>query len=174
MEKQGLQKDHKDQHCRDRSWYVGERVMVRNLRPGSDWIPGVVVEILGPVTYLIDVGRDQIWKRHADQLKSIEEKPPSLTDSPTKSRALDAAHTQEVISDRDSPEPDEMAILLPRNDSPPPPPEEQPEPTEEPALPPPNPVAAPPASTPSDTLERREYPSRSRQTPNWYHAHQWH
>ena len=85
MEKQGLQKDHKDQHCRDRSWYVGERVMVRNLRPGSDWIPGVVVEILGPVTYLVDVGRDQIWKRHTDQLKSIEEKPPSLTDNPTKS-----------------------------------------------------------------------------------------
>ena len=51
--------------------------MVRNLRFGSDWIPGVIVERLGPVTYLVDVGRDQIWKRHSDQLRSIAEKPPS-------------------------------------------------------------------------------------------------
>lgn len=34
-DKQCLQKDHLDRHCtcRDRSWFVGERVMVRNLQP---------------------------------------------------------------------------------------------------------------------------------------------
>ena len=53
--------------------------MVQNSCPGAKWIPGVVIERLGPVTYLVDVNNDQIWKWHADQLKSIAEKP---TDSP--------------------------------------------------------------------------------------------
>ena len=44
--------------------------MVRNLRPGPDWIPGIVTEVLGPVTYLVDTDGGQGWKRHADQLKS--------------------------------------------------------------------------------------------------------
>ena len=68
MDRQSL---YQDQHWHDRSWYVGEHVMVRNLCPGLAWIPGVVVERLGPVTYMVDAGHDQIWKRHSDQLQSI-------------------------------------------------------------------------------------------------------
>ena len=34
----------------------GQALMARNLRPRDAWIPGVVVKILGPVTYLVDVG----------------------------------------------------------------------------------------------------------------------
>ena len=42
-------------------------VMVRNLRPGPD---GTVMEVLGPVTYIIEVEDGSRWKRHADQLKN--------------------------------------------------------------------------------------------------------
>ena len=44
--------------------------MARNLRPGPDWIPGTIAEVLGPVTYIIETDEGQRWKRHADQIKS--------------------------------------------------------------------------------------------------------
>lgn len=38
-------------------------------RPGPAWIPGEIVQQLGPVSYLVDVYGDRPWKCHADQLK---------------------------------------------------------------------------------------------------------
>jgi len=40
---------------------------VRNLRDGPKWILGIVFEQTGPVSYKVQV-RDQIWRRHVDQL----------------------------------------------------------------------------------------------------------
>ena len=147
MEKQALQKDHQDRHCRDRSWFVGERVMVRNLRPGLDWIPGVIIERLGPVTYLVDVNNNQIWKRHADQLKSCSETPPSLDGDP------------------------EPPMSRPREPAAP-----LPEPDDELFCPAP-PSVTPPVSAPgptvtepetSDSTPDRRYPSRNRQPTDFY------
>jgi hypothetical protein len=45
--------------------------MVRNLRPGPDWIPGTIVERLGPISYLVETSEHQIWKRHAEQIKEV-------------------------------------------------------------------------------------------------------
>ena len=42
--------------------------MVRNVRPGPDWIACTVLEVLGPVTYIVQTDGSK-WKRHADQLK---------------------------------------------------------------------------------------------------------
>ena len=39
-------------------------------RPGPDWIPGTIAEVLGPVTYIIETDEGQRWKRYADQIKS--------------------------------------------------------------------------------------------------------
>ena len=39
-----------------------------NLRPGPNWIPGTVAEVLGPVTYTIETDAGQSWKRHTDQV----------------------------------------------------------------------------------------------------------
>ncbi len=38
--------------------------------PDPDWIPGIIAEVLGPVTYVIETDEGQRWKRHADQIKS--------------------------------------------------------------------------------------------------------
>ncbi len=43
--------------------------MARNFRSGSAWIPGKIVQQLGPLTYLIDVSEGRLWKRHVDHLK---------------------------------------------------------------------------------------------------------
>ena len=52
-QQQSRQKAHdRRAHCRE--FLVRQSVMVRNLRPGPGWIPGVIVERLGPVSYLVE------------------------------------------------------------------------------------------------------------------------
>ena len=66
---QATQKDHHDQHARARWFTIGQSVMARNFRPGVAWIPGTIVQQLGPLTYLIDVGEGRTWKCHVDHVK---------------------------------------------------------------------------------------------------------
>ena len=73
--KQSLQKDLHDQKAQDRSWFIGQNVFVRNLQPGPDWIMGVIVERLGPMSYLVETETHQFWKHHADQLKEVVDSP---------------------------------------------------------------------------------------------------
>ena len=42
--------------------------MAKNLRPGAAWVPGLVVERVGPLTYLVQVDDGGLWKRHIDHL----------------------------------------------------------------------------------------------------------
>ena len=80
-EKQMQQKKYHDEHCRDRSYGVGQFVLVRNLRNGPNWVVGLVVTKLSPVTYEVKVN-GQVWKRHADQLMAYRgEKLPGLVAS---------------------------------------------------------------------------------------------
>ena len=66
--KQADQKISHDQHCRNRELMIGQRVMVCNLRPGPTWIPGTIIERSGPLSYVVQVKGEQVWKRHIDQL----------------------------------------------------------------------------------------------------------
>ena len=45
--------------------------MVRSFASGDSWIPAVVAEQLGPVTYLVHASGGRIWKRHVDHLKEF-------------------------------------------------------------------------------------------------------
>ena len=55
--------------------------MARNWRPGTPWVPGVVVEKLGPLSYLIQVETEQLWKRHMDHLRVLRDTPVALEQS---------------------------------------------------------------------------------------------
>ena len=46
--------------------------MIKNLRPGPDWVSGIIVERLGPVSYLVETSQRLLWKRHVDHLKPID------------------------------------------------------------------------------------------------------
>ena len=46
--------------------------MAQNIRLGPNWIPATIVEVQGPVTYLVETEDGQIWKHHLDQLKEIQ------------------------------------------------------------------------------------------------------
>ncbi len=67
LDKQSQHKSAHDRRSRPREWEVGDRVMVRNLRPGPDWVPGVIREVL--VTYIVETDEGMRWKRHTDQIK---------------------------------------------------------------------------------------------------------
>ena len=45
---------------------VGETVLVKNLRHGSRWLPGIITEVLQRA-YLVQVSQN-VWKRHEGQL----------------------------------------------------------------------------------------------------------
>ena len=58
-----------DSRARAREFTVGQSVMARNFRPGSKWVPGVIVERQGPLSYLVKVQSGDHWKRHVDHLR---------------------------------------------------------------------------------------------------------
>ena len=131
--------------------------MVRNLRPGPDWIPGVIVEVLGPVTYLIETEEGLRWKRHTDQLKSW------ITPAPEMRPVLEPRTVENPVSEPSeqpsSDEEDEMS--LGGATEPIPGAQETPEAV--------NPPVPPPPGTPEPTEPTRSYPTRVRQPPDRYH-----
>ena len=58
--------------------------MAKNLRPGPAWIPAVVVEQLGPLSYLVEIEVHGLWRCHVDLLKEFvkSEQPPSTSTTP--------------------------------------------------------------------------------------------
>ena len=45
--------------------------MIRNMRPGPKWIPGVIIERKGTLSYVVETEEKQVWRRHAEQLKVL-------------------------------------------------------------------------------------------------------
>ncbi|KAL1250466.1 hypothetical protein QQF64_018262 [Cirrhinus molitorella] len=50
---------------------VGDAVLARDYRGRERWTSGVVMAQSGPVSYTVDIGASEEWRRHADQLLSI-------------------------------------------------------------------------------------------------------
>lgn len=73
LEKQAKQKEKHYQRMKGQEWHVGQSMMAKNLRPGPNLIPGVIVERAGPLLYMIETEDKQVWQRHVDQLKELGE-----------------------------------------------------------------------------------------------------
>lgn len=56
---------------RVRSFTVGQQVLVKNYRGGEKWLNGVIREVLGPVTYNVEVNGKCV-KRHVNQMLSTK------------------------------------------------------------------------------------------------------
>ena len=49
---------------------VGDLVYARNYGSGSKWLPAMVTEVTGPVSYKVEILENQaMWRRHKDQLR---------------------------------------------------------------------------------------------------------
>ena len=64
--KQSMQKKQHDIHVRLRQLSVGDHVLAKQR---GEWISGVVLRQLEPLTYLVDVGQGRTWRRYIDSLK---------------------------------------------------------------------------------------------------------
>ena len=47
--------------------------MARNFLQGLTWVPGVVTEVCGPVSYMVRVQPNNVWRRHVDHIKELRE-----------------------------------------------------------------------------------------------------
>ncbi len=69
--KQAMQKMAHDKKAKARELTVGQEVMARNYRDGDKWLPGVVVERKGPLSYVVQMKSGVLWRRHIDQLSEL-------------------------------------------------------------------------------------------------------
>ena len=82
-ERQAEQKWQHHQHAKQRELFIGQKVMAKNLRSrGPRWVPGVVVERLGPLTYLVLVDGGLFWRRHVDLLRKLSTESENNIDPP--------------------------------------------------------------------------------------------
>ena len=72
---QGMQKANHDKKAKETKYLIGQNVMVKNFRNGPQWLPGVIVEQLGTLTFLVQLDNGMFWKRHVDQLCCLEDSP---------------------------------------------------------------------------------------------------
>ena len=148
VDKQAVQKSSHDSRAHHRDWIVGDRVMARNLRLGPDWVSCTIVEVLGPVTYVVETEDGQRWKRRADQLKTWLPSLPTASSEPGSDSV-----SQQMAEDfsTELTEPTEEARVT-----------ETPEPTEE--------SSTLSDSSPPDTSEMvaLRYPQRNRRPPDRY------
>ena len=70
-------------NSRSCQFHIGQSVMAKNLCPGPNWIPAVVEQRLGPLSYLVKTQNGQKWRRHVDHLKEIPSE--QASDSPEES-----------------------------------------------------------------------------------------
>ena len=59
------------------------------MREGPCWVPGTVVEILGPVSCLIRVQNGELWRRHIDHLRDGGASPPDTERVETGSKDIE-------------------------------------------------------------------------------------
>lgn len=67
--KQSKQKEQHDAHSKWRSFSPGDDVYVRNYSHGPKWIPAVIEESTGPVSYTVQTGNGLSMRRHVDQIR---------------------------------------------------------------------------------------------------------
>ena len=72
--RQAKQKEGKDQNTKLRHFVMGQSVMVKNFPAGPTWVPGVIAQQLGPLTYMIEISAGKFWKRHVDHVKDYPSK----------------------------------------------------------------------------------------------------
>ena len=68
-ERQQKQSEQRSSRAHVREFNIGDSVVAKNYGSGPAWLPGKIVQKLGPLTYIVDVSDGRIWKRHVDHVK---------------------------------------------------------------------------------------------------------
>ena len=68
QKKQQTQKFNHDQRARSRTLQVGDTVNVRNFPTGDGWLPGIIMEENGPLSFQIKLQDGRMVRRHIDHI----------------------------------------------------------------------------------------------------------
>ena len=68
--KQGYEMQRHNVHAKDRVFYAGDPVWAVNFQGSPKWMPGVLEQQLGPVSYVVRLQDGRLWRRHQDHLKT--------------------------------------------------------------------------------------------------------
>jgi len=63
VEKQADQIVQHDQHVKHRSFSTGQKVTAKNFRPGIAWVVAKIEKQLGPLSYLVRIQSNLVWKQ---------------------------------------------------------------------------------------------------------------
>ena len=66
---QRKQKETHDLRSRERNFETGENVFVRNYHHGDKWLPGVIEQKTGPVSYRVKLTNGKTRRCHQDQVR---------------------------------------------------------------------------------------------------------
>ena len=66
--KQHTQKFNHDQRARSRTLQVGDTVNIRNFPAGNGWLPGIIEEETGPLSYRIKLQDGRVVRHHIDHI----------------------------------------------------------------------------------------------------------
>ena len=66
---QAKQKLRHDEHGNDCSFTSGQTVWVRDFCGSTKWVPGVIVQSVSLLTYMIQLDDKSLWKRHVDHIQ---------------------------------------------------------------------------------------------------------
>ena len=79
LSKQSKQKAHHDTATEESTFTMGEPVYVKNFAPGPKWLEAVIARKTGPLSYLVELARGNVQRRHVDQvLRRTTSKPLEL------------------------------------------------------------------------------------------------
>lgn len=98
--RQERQKSDHDRHARSREFKCGDLVHIRNFGQGPMWIPGVVIQVRGPVSYTVKLANGEQKRRHVDHIRprveSVVEREPDWADA-VPSRSTEAVAPQPAV-----------------------------------------------------------------------------
>ena len=66
--KQAQQKQNHDVHTKQRDLFVGTPILAKNFTSNPQWLPGVIIDRVAPLTYSIQLHDGRIWRRHIDHI----------------------------------------------------------------------------------------------------------
>ncbi len=70
--KQSQQKEQHDSRARLRVFTVGQNIFLKNYGAGRRWLPGMVIQVTGPVSYKVKLHDGRLRRCHQDQLRQRE------------------------------------------------------------------------------------------------------
>ena len=99
--KQDAQKTNHDQHAKARSFDVRDSVFARDFPTGIKWLPGVISEVKGQLSYVVKLEDERLIWHHVDHIcvrsssTPVDTVEPPQADSPTLRRSARASQPRD-------------------------------------------------------------------------------